>query len=98
METKMDVKIDTKVNKAVIVVEAEDQITVEETTINVKCAEKIVVNLEEVPREEEVYERVTRAIRNVEECIGRRKKAIEALIEVLSTVRGRVDSFIYHSE
>ena len=98
METKMDVKIDTKVNKAVIVVEAEDQITVEETTINVKCAEKIVVNLEEVLREEEVYERVTRAIRNVEECIGRRKKAIEALIEVLSTVRGRVDSFIYHSE
>lgn len=98
METKMDVKIDTKVNKAVIVVEAEDQITAEETTTNVKCAEKIVVNLEEVLREEEVYERVTRAIRNVEECIGRRKKAIEALIEVLSLVRGRVDSFTYYSE
>ncbi len=95
----MDIKIDTKVNKAIVTIEAEDQITTEETTINIKCSEKIVISLEEIPREEGIYERVVRAISNVEECINRRKTTIERLIEVLGSIgRSRVDKFIYYSE
>ncbi len=95
----MSIKIDTKVNKVIITVEAQDQISTEETTINIKCTEKIVISLDETLREEEVYERVTRMINNVEDCINRRKKAVETLIEILSSVgRSRVDKFIYYSE
>jgi len=99
MEKNMSIKIDTKVNKVIITVEAQDQISTEETTINIKCTEKIVISLDETLREEEVYERVTRMINNVEDCINRRKKAVETLIEILSSVgRSRVDKFIYYSE
>ena len=95
----MSIKIDTKVNKVIITVEAQDQISTEETTINIKCTEKIVISLDETLREEEVYERITRMINNVEDCINRRKKAVETLIEILSSVgRSRVDKFIYYSE
>lgn len=99
MEKNMSIKIDTKVNKVIITVEAQDQISTEETTINIKCTEKIVISLDETLREEEVYERITRMINNVEDCINRRKKAVETLIEILSSVgRSRVDKFIYYSE
>jgi hypothetical protein len=95
----MDVKIDTKVNKAIVTIEAQDQVTTEETTINIKCSEKIVVSLDETLREEGLYERVTRTIERIEDCISRRKKAVELLIEVLGSIgRSRVDKFIYYSE